>query len=59
MEIRPIRTKADYRAALIEGLMSAGPRTPELPIAVRGVAPAAGRRARFPLTPPTTPWRTI
>ena len=31
MEIRPIRTKADYRAALkeIEGLMSAGPNTPE------------------------------
>lgn len=31
MEIRPIKTKADYRAALreIEGLMSAGPNTPE------------------------------
>lgn len=31
MEIRPIRTKADYRAALkeIEGLMSAGANTPE------------------------------
>ncbi len=31
MEIRPIRTRADYRAALkeIEGLMSAGPNTPE------------------------------
>lgn len=31
MEIKPIRTKADYRVALkeIEGLMSAGPNTPE------------------------------
>lgn len=31
MEIKPIRTKADYRAALkeIEGLMSAEPDTPE------------------------------
>ena len=31
MEIRPIRTRADYRAALkeIEGLMSAGPNTSE------------------------------
>lgn len=55
MEIRPIRTKADYRAALkeIEGLMSAGPRTPEgdrLDVLVTLVE--AWERKHEPMDPP-------
>ena len=55
MEIKPIRTKADYRAALkeIEALMSAGPRTPEgerLDVLVTLVE--AWERKHVPMDPP-------
>jgi len=52
MDIKPIRTKADYRAALkeIETLMNAGPGTPEgerldVDAVVAGIARGGGKPA--------------
>jgi len=55
MEIRPIRTQADHRAALarIEALWDAKPRTPEHDeLEILSVLVAAYEEQRWPILPP-------